>query len=52
MTAISAMQNWLALEHEAIWLLPVVGARFDELGEILDILLDFHLSCRNTSSAC
>lgn len=33
MTAVSAMQSWLALEHEAVWLLPLVGARFDTLTE-------------------
>ncbi|AWB92765.1 DUF4439 domain-containing protein [Aeromicrobium chenweiae] len=28
MTPTEALQAWLALEHEAVWLYPVVGARF------------------------
>lgn len=28
MTSTEAMQDWLALEHEAVWLYPVIGARF------------------------
>jgi hypothetical protein len=31
MTPIEAMQAWLALEHEAVWLYPVVGARVESL---------------------
>jgi hypothetical protein len=31
MTPVEAMQAWLALEHEAVWLYPVIGARFDDL---------------------
>ncbi|MET0930660.1 MAG: DUF4439 domain-containing protein [Aeromicrobium sp.] len=31
MTAAEALQAWLALEHEAVWLYPVLGARFDDL---------------------
>lgn len=31
MTPTEAMQAWLALEHEAVWLYPVLGARFDSL---------------------
>lgn len=33
MTATEAMQSWLALEHEAVWLYPVIGARFDGLAD-------------------
>ena len=28
MTSTETLQDWLALEHEAVWLYPVVGARF------------------------
>ena len=31
MTATEALQAWLAVEHEAVWLYPVLGARFDDL---------------------
>lgn len=31
MTPTEAMQSWLRLEHEAVWLYPVVGARFEGL---------------------
>jgi hypothetical protein len=31
MTPREALQAWLALEHEAVWLYPVVGARVDSL---------------------
>lgn len=27
MTSTEALQGWLALEHEAVWLYPVIGAR-------------------------
>jgi hypothetical protein len=29
MTSTEALQGWLALEHEAVWLYPIIGARFD-----------------------
>jgi hypothetical protein len=31
MTPTESLQAWLALEHQAVWLHPVLGARFDEL---------------------
>lgn len=31
MTATARLNAWLALEHEAVWLYPLVGARFDDL---------------------
>ncbi|MEJ7636176.1 DUF4439 domain-containing protein [Aeromicrobium sp.] len=31
MTSAEALQDWLAIEHEAVWLYPVIGARFDDL---------------------
>jgi hypothetical protein len=33
MTSAETLQDWLALEHEAVWLYPVVGARFDALAK-------------------
>ncbi len=33
MTSTEAMQDWLALEHEAVWLYPIIGARFDAMTE-------------------
>jgi hypothetical protein len=31
MTVTQATQNWLALEHEAVWVYPIIGARFTGL---------------------
>ncbi|MRJ76932.1 DUF4439 domain-containing protein [Aeromicrobium sp. SMF47] len=31
MTATEDLQTWLALEQEAVWLYPVIGARFADL---------------------
>lgn len=47
MSAVTAMQKWLALEHEAIWLLPLVGARFDELTELGRRSHNAHLAARD-----
>jgi hypothetical protein len=47
MTAISAMQKWLALEHEAVWLYPLVGARFGELTRLSRRTRDAHLVTRD-----
>lgn len=47
MSAISAMQKWLALEHEAVWLLPLVGARFDELTKLSRRSYDAHVATRD-----
>lgn len=33
MTPTEAEQAWLALEHEAVWLYPVLGARFEAVRE-------------------
>ncbi|MEV7396822.1 DUF4439 domain-containing protein [Aeromicrobium sp. NPDC092404] len=33
MSSTEALQGWLALEHEAVWLYPVIGARFDGVAE-------------------
>ena len=43
----SALQQWLALEHEAIWLLPLVGARFGELTRLSRRTRDAHLVARD-----
>lgn len=47
MTSISAMQKWLALEHEAIWLCPLVGARFDGLTNLSRSTREAHLVTRD-----
>ncbi len=47
MNATTVMQNWLALEHEAIWLLPIAGARFDELNDLAHRTQDAHLATRD-----
>lgn len=47
MSAISATQKWLALEHEAVWLLPLVGARFGELTRLSRRTRDAHLVTRD-----
>ena len=47
MSAISALQTWLTLEHEAIWLLPVVGARFDTIAPLSRQTRDTHLATRD-----
>lgn len=31
MTTVDALNAWLALEHEAVWLYPVIGAQFFDL---------------------
>jgi hypothetical protein len=31
MTSTEDIQDWLALEHEAVWLYPVIGARFKDV---------------------
>lgn len=31
MTTTEQINAWLALEHEAVWLFPLIGARFDAL---------------------
>ncbi len=33
-TQTDALQRRLALEHEAVWLYPLIGARFDELTKL------------------
>lgn len=47
MTVDEAMQQWLALEHEAVWLLPVIGARFDGLVDTATTSYDAHRLVRD-----
>ena len=47
MTSTQAMQDWLALEHEAVWLYPVIGARFAPLAERARTSYDKHLGARD-----
>ena len=44
---IRVMQTWLALEHEAVWLQPVIGARFDALSDRARRSYASHLSTRD-----
>lgn len=47
MTAVSAMQQWLAVEHEAVWLYSLVGARFSSLTDQARRTRDTHLVARD-----
>ena len=47
MTPTEALQAWLALEHEAVWLLPVIGARFDGLLDVATTSYDAHRVVRD-----
>ncbi|WP_332641931.1 DUF4439 domain-containing protein [Aeromicrobium sp.] len=47
MTATEALQGWLAVEHEAVWLYPVIGARLDQLTERARASHDAHLRTRD-----
>ena len=47
MTTVSAMQNWLALEHEAVWLHPLVGARFVDVIMLSRRTREAHLVTRD-----
>lgn len=47
MTAAEALQNWLALEHEAVWLYPVIGARFDQLAQRARVSHEAHIDTRD-----
>ncbi len=47
MSAVSAMQRWLAIEHEAVWLCALVGARFRELTTQSRRSRDAHLVTRD-----
>jgi hypothetical protein len=47
MTSTEAMQDWLALEHEAVWLYPVIGARFDAVADRARASYGKHLDMRD-----
>lgn len=47
MTTVSAMQRWLAIEHEAVWLHALVGARFRKLTTRARRTRDAHLVVRD-----
>lgn len=47
MTVADALNDWLALEHEAVWLFPVVGARFDALRDRATEAFETHRDTRD-----
>ncbi len=47
MTSTEDMQDWLALEHEAVWLYPVIGARFKDLADRARTSYDEHRDVRD-----
>lgn len=47
MTPTDAVQGWLALEHEAVWLYPVIGARHDTLSRSARRSYDAHRNARD-----
>jgi hypothetical protein len=47
MTSTEAMQDWLALEHEAVWLYPVIGARFGPLADLARTSYAAHRNVRD-----
>lgn len=46
-TQTDALQSWLALEHEAVWLYPVIGARFDDLTKTARRSFESHRDTRD-----
>ena len=47
MTSTETMQDWLALEHEAVWLSPVIGARFAAVAGRARSSYDSHRDARD-----
>lgn len=47
MSRLDDLQNWLALEHEAVWLYGVVGARLGGLADAARASLDAHRATRD-----
>ncbi|MET0448060.1 MAG: DUF4439 domain-containing protein [Aeromicrobium sp.] len=47
MTPADALQAWLALEHEAVWTYPVLGARFDDLLDRATASFEAHRDTRD-----
>ena len=46
-TSTEALQAWLALEHEAVWLHPVIGARFGALKDRATASFETHRDTRD-----
>jgi hypothetical protein len=47
MSPAEALQAWLALEHEAVWFYPVVGARLDGLRDRATTSFEAHRDVRD-----
>nr|MCW2728857.1 hypothetical protein [Aeromicrobium sp.] len=47
MTVPDALQAWLLLEHEAVWLFPVIGARRDDLVDPATVSFEAHRDTRD-----
>ena len=47
MTRLDDLQAWLALEHEAVWLYGMIGARVDGLGRPARTSYDAHRAVRD-----
>ncbi len=47
MTRLDDLQAWLALEHEAVWLYGMIGARVDRLSRPARISFDAHRVVRD-----
>lgn len=47
MTATEALQGWLELEHESVWLYPVIGAQFGQLAARARRSHETHLRTRD-----
>lgn len=51
MTATDLLQAWLALEHEAVWLYPVIGARRADLVDRATTSFEAHRDTRDALQA-
>lgn len=51
MSRLSVTQNWLALDHEAIWIGGLVGARFADLADAARDLVAAHEASRDRLAA-
>ena len=47
MTRLDDLQAWLALEHEAVWLYGMIGARVDRLAKPASTSYDAHRAVRD-----
>jgi hypothetical protein len=47
MTRLEDLQAWLALEHEAVWLYGLIGARVDQLAKPARTSFDAHRAVRD-----